>query len=316
MHTEHRAGLEFRVAGRTLSGLAMRYGDISSDFNERFEPGAFGTVPATIQVNLQHDSAIVVAERAVLADSPRELRVRADLPEGSAALKLVRRRALNGFSVEFRARSERREAGIRVVERAELTGLALVDSGAYPGSTAEVRARRGRTLRQRIPAGVNLGCRCSGVTCKFARITGEAMQEAFTKAWDEAVEVLAVRSNYGAPLASKSAGTLRARVDDEGAEVEVDLPTGPDGDAVLRAIEDTGAVLARPYLDAALSEGVEEAAAAEGAGNVMVYSRMRVRSIVIGATDEREGWPLPELVPTPGMERERAAPKPRRRRWL
>ena len=316
MTVEHRAGLEFRIAGRTLSGVAMRYGDVSPDFRERFEPGAFGTVPATIPVNLQHDSAIVVAERAVLADSPRELRVRADLPEGSAALKLVRRGALSGFSIEFNAHSERREAGIRVIERAALTGLALVDSGAYPGATAEVRARRGRTLRQRIPANTNIGCRCSGVTCKFARITGEAMQEAFTKAWDDAVEVLAVRSSYGAPLASKSAGTLRARMDGDDAEVEVDLPTGPDGDAVLRAIEDTGAVLARPYLDAALSEGIEEAARATGAGNVMVYSRMRVRSIVIGATDEREGWPVPELVPTPGMDRERAAPERRRRVWL
>ena len=105
-------------------------------------------------------------------------------------------------------------------------------------------------------------------------------------------------------------------MDDEGAEVEIDLPTGPDGDVVLRAIEDTGAVLARPYLDAALSEGVEEATRAEGAGNVMVYRRMRVRSIVIGATDERENWPLPSLVPTPGMDRERAAPERRRRLWL
>ena len=91
MTPEHRAGCEFRVAGRTLSGVAMRYGDTSPDFRERFVPGAFGTVPATLPVNLQHDSSIVVAERAVLADTPRELRVRAELPEGSAALKLVRR---------------------------------------------------------------------------------------------------------------------------------------------------------------------------------------------------------------------------------
>ena len=316
MTPEHRAGVEFRVAGRTLSGVAMRYGDVSPDFKERFLPGAFGTVPGTIAVNLQHDGSIIVAERAVLADTPHELRVRAELPADSAALKLVRRGALNGFSVEFRAKADRREAGVRVVEQADLIGLSLVDIGAYPQSTAEVRARRGRTLRQRIPADTNLGCRCSGVTCKFARITGEAMQEAFTKAWDEAVEVLAVRSSYGNPLASKSAGTLRARVDDDGAIVDVDIPTGPDGDAVLRAIEDTGAVLARPYLDAALSEGVEEAARAEGAGNTMVYSKIRVRSIVLGATDEREGWPAPELVPTPGMDRERAAPERRRRLWL
>ena len=133
----------FRVAGRTLTGTAIRYGDISPSFRERFVPGAFGTVPTILPVNLQHDSAVIVAPRAVLADSPRELRVRAELPEGSAALALVRRGTLSGFSVEFRAKSERHEAGIRVIERAELTGLALVDRPAYPGATAEVRARSG-----------------------------------------------------------------------------------------------------------------------------------------------------------------------------
>lgn len=314
---EHRHGREFRVAGRTLSGVAMRYGDVSPGFRERFVPGAFGNVPTTIPVNLQHDRAIIVAERAVLADGPRELSVRADLPAGSAALELVRRGALSGWSVEFHARAERREAGVRVIERAVLTGLALVDSGAYPASKAEVRARSGRTLRQRIPAGVNLGCRCSGAACRFARITGEAMQEAFAEAWDEAAEILAVRSNYGNPLASKSAGTLRAAVDDDGATVEIDIPTGPDGDAVLRAIEDTGAVLARPFFDSDGSDGTIEGRSAPG--GTMVYTSARVRSIVIGATDARENWPLPALVPTPGMDGERAAPAPAKRRarvWL
>ena len=80
MTIEHRLAQEFRVAGRTLSGAAMVYGDTSPGFRERFVPGAFGAVPATIAVNLQHDAAIVVAERAVLADSPRALHVRADLP--------------------------------------------------------------------------------------------------------------------------------------------------------------------------------------------------------------------------------------------
>ena len=33
---EHRAGVEFRVAGRTLAGVAMVYGDVSPDYRERF----------------------------------------------------------------------------------------------------------------------------------------------------------------------------------------------------------------------------------------------------------------------------------------
>ena len=132
----------FRVSGRTLSGVALAYGDVAPEFRERFTPGVFGDVPSTMPVNLQHDAGLMVVDAAALTDSPRALAVRAELPEGSAALSLIRRGALSGFSIEFHACEERREAGIRVIERAELTGLALVDKGAYPRSTAEVRNAR------------------------------------------------------------------------------------------------------------------------------------------------------------------------------
>lgn len=140
MTVEHRFAGEFRVSGRTLTGRAMAYGDIAPEHRERFVPGAFLDLPSEIPVNLQHDPNVMLAT-AALEDGPRELRVRAELAEGSAALKLVQRGALNGFSVEFRAKVERRESGVRVIEAAELTGLALVDQGAYPGATAEIRHR-------------------------------------------------------------------------------------------------------------------------------------------------------------------------------
>ena len=316
---EHRAGCEFRVAGRTLSGVAMRYGDIAPDFRERFLPGAFGPV-STIPVNLQHDGAIIVAPDALLTDTPRELRVRAELPEGSAALALVRRGALNGFSVEFHAKAERREAGIRVVERAELTGLALVDAGAYPASKAEVRARSGRTIRARIPSGKNLGCRCSGASCRFARfgqdVIAEAIEEGFREGATDAI--VAAYGSYQNPLGSTATGTVRARVVQDGAEVDIDLPVGPEGDQVLRAAENAG-IIVRPYLDADRSRGtVESLRAAGDADNVMVYETMRIRAFIIAATDEREGWPEPAIVPTPGMDGTRAATEPQRRArlWL
>ena len=316
---EHRAGAEFRVQGRTLSGVVLRYGDIAPDFGERFLPGAFGDV-REIAVNLQHDPSLIVAERAALADSPRSLEVRADLPEGSAALALVRRGALSGFSIEFRARAERREAGVRVVERAELTGLALVDRGAYPESKAEVRARSGRTLRARIPSGKNLGCRCSGPGCRFAKfsqeVLGEAIEEAFREGATDAV--IAAFGSYNNPLASSAKGTVRAKVVKDGAEVEVDIPTGPEGDKMIAAWENAGIVV-RPYLDPARSEGVSEAFRAAGDDEqVMVYSKMRIAAFIVSATDERSGWPEPELVPTPGMTRAAPAPAPKRRvrLWL
>ena len=315
MTIEHRLAQEFRVAGRTLSGAAMVYGDTSPGFRERFVPGAFGAVPATIAVNLQHDAAIVVAERAVLADSPRALHVRADLPEGSAALALVRRSALNGFSVEFRAKAERREAGVRVVERAELTGLALVDRGAYPGATAEVRARSGRTLRSKIPYDAFLACECikregpgSGGTCipmvKFSQYAGELMADAFGEA--DRQHVLAVAGNYKRPLGSSSRGTVRAVSTDDGLEVEVDLPAGAVGDEVVAAHEAAG-VIVRPLIDPDRSEFTDTDKGRE-------YTKPYLRAFIIGATDAREGWP-DAVISYDGEAR--AAPEPRRRRlWL
>ena len=134
---------EFRASadGRTLTGRALVYGDISPDFRERFEPRAFGQI-GPVALNLQHDRNIVLvsAEGLELMDSDRALEVRAALPEGSAAAQLVKRGALTGFSVEFLAREEHREGSIRVISRAELTGLALVDRPAYSASKAELRA--------------------------------------------------------------------------------------------------------------------------------------------------------------------------------
>ena len=127
--------------GRTLSGRALVYGDVSPDFRERFMPGAFGSIEP-VALNLQHDRNLVLvnADGLALYDSERALEVRASLPPDSAAVQLVRRGALRGFSIEFVSRAERREAGVRVIERAELTGLALVDKPAFISSTVELRA--------------------------------------------------------------------------------------------------------------------------------------------------------------------------------
>ena len=246
---EHREGVEFRVAGRTLSGIALRYGDVATlpGFRERFMPGAFGGVDR-IAVNVQHDPSLIVASDASLIDSDRELRVRAELPANSAALALVRRGAVSGFSIEFHSRQERREGDTRVVERAELTGLALVDRGAYPQSTTEVRTRSGRTIRGTIPSGKNVECRCSGATRKFARIAREGLQGAIDEAFEEfAHEVVAGFGSYDSPLASASLGTVRARMRGDDADVEIELPVGPERDAVRRAHENSGIIL-RPFL--------------------------------------------------------------------
>ena len=52
------------------------------------------------------------------------------LGEGGGAAAFVRRGALGGFSVEFTARAVWHEGAPRVIERAEMAGLALVDQPA------------------------------------------------------------------------------------------------------------------------------------------------------------------------------------------
>ena len=245
----------------------------------------------------------------MLADGPRSLEVRADL-SGKAEHELVRRGALRGFSIEFRSKKQRYEGGTRIIESAELTGLALVDEPAYPESVAEARACSGRTLSQRIPSNRKLSCECSEVQCKWARFVGDALQEAVQESYDEAAEILATYGSYENALASKSKGTLRMRALDDGdAEVEIDVPVGPEGEALVRAHENAG-IVARPYLDRDLSEGVVEPG---DAGGVMAYSKARIRGVIVSATDARAGWPTPTFIATPGMDADRAAPAPRKR---
>ena len=316
---EHRLAHEFRVSGRTLTGAAMRYGDTSPDFNERFQPGAFGEV-RSIPINLQHDPGLVVVRDALLTDTPRELRVRAELPEGSAAVSLVKRGALNGFSIEFHAKSERREAGVRVVERAELTGLALVDRGAYPGATAEVRARSGRRLRSTVPYDRELACECiaqmgpgSGGTCvpmaKFTKAAGDEMAAMLDRAFAATErDVLAVAGNFRRPLGSVSRGTLRATSTDDGLELEIDLPAGAVGDEVIAANEAAG-VIVRPLIDPARSEFIDTDRGRE-------YSRPHLRAFIVGSTDTKAGWP-DAVIDYDGEGRAAPAPAPARRRlWL
>ena len=131
---ERAAAVEFRVSGRTLVGEAIRYNQQARDRAELFESGAFQPI-GDVTLNLQHDPERVIADTRAgtlrIDDSPDALRLEADLRENSAELALVRRRALRGLSVEFRCRSERRDDGLRVVEKADLPAIGLVDSGSY-----------------------------------------------------------------------------------------------------------------------------------------------------------------------------------------
>lgn len=143
MSTEHRSAIELRVTpdGRGVSGTALRYGDtatIEGGVRERFEPGAFEGLPEA-RLNLQH-SATDISGPVVWADGPYSLEFRADVVE-EGVRNLIRRGAIRGASIEFRSLDEDRSGGMRVIRRAELTGLSLVDDPAYRDSRVEVRHR-------------------------------------------------------------------------------------------------------------------------------------------------------------------------------
>ena len=311
------AGAELRAEGRRLIGPAIRYGDVSPSHRERFEPGALTFGDAPVFLDYEHDPHKVLAYTGAgleLRDGPDALMVEAELPAlplAERALEEVRAGTLRGLSIEFKAQEERRESGLRVVSRAQLFGVAVVRRPSYPASRVENRRRSGRTMRATIPADAAVECRCSGAACKFARITGEAMQDAFDRAFKQFErEVVAGFGSYDMPLASASAGTLRGRVLANGdGEVEIDLPEDSNGAATVAA-HDAAGVIVRPHIDAADADSTVE-------GETRVYTRAPIRAFLVSATDARQGWPKPALVATSDDIEDATADAPRGRvaRW-
>lgn len=136
---------EIRLAGNTLRGTVLNYNELTyvDGRAESFMPGAF-TPLGRVPLNLQHDTATEILPSGAfeLIDSQERLEIRAELKPSSAFLRLVQRGALNGFSVEFFAQSEKRNGSTRVIEKAKLDAIGLVDVPQYRGSKAEVRANK------------------------------------------------------------------------------------------------------------------------------------------------------------------------------
>ena len=300
---EYRAGAEIRLSGRVLAGRAMVYSlpaTVAPGRREMFLPGAFGSKRLAVPLNLQHDPGLVLAEAGTfdLFDTPEALTMRAELPERSAAIRLVQRKALRGLSVEFKATRERQEGTLRVIERARLRAVGLVDAPAYPASLVEVRARLGQTIRATVPSGVQLDCDClrtaeGRAEARWAEFQETAVRDMFDSVFAEAAgkDAVAALGAYGQPLASTAKGTMRGRMRGKDLEVEIDLPDDPNGRAVLAANESAGLV-ARPFVDTAQSqfEIVDETAK---------YSKAPLRAMILSATDRRRNWPDLSFIPTP-----------------
>ena len=144
---------ELRATGRTLSGVAMRYGEVAQvgHIRERIQPGAFGRVGSSdVILNMQHDRGRPLARSGggglMLEDNKEQLSLRANLPATSAGdecLELVRGGVLRGLSVEMVVSRSALVDGIREVREASLWGIGVVDRAVYKGTTVEVRRRGG-----------------------------------------------------------------------------------------------------------------------------------------------------------------------------
>ena len=145
-------------AGRVLSGTALRYGDLAQLpwGKERVQPGAFSPI-SDVVLNASHDRGRPLARTGggglEIKDDSERMAIRADLPdtrEADDVLVLVRQTILRGLSVEFYTEAERTEGDVRIIEKATLVGIGVVDSPAY--SQSEVSAVSARMKATRPPA--------------------------------------------------------------------------------------------------------------------------------------------------------------------
>ena len=300
-----------------FEGRVMVYGAVGRGPHgpEVFLPGSFGNVEqASLVLNVQHDRG------RPLAKSPHTMRFidtqsmlsmvasPPDTAEARDAKLLVQAKILTGLSIEFNCKQQEMRDGLRVISKAELVGVGLVDEPAYVTSTVEARrqehrALMGRSLRAYLPTQKKLSCECSGRDCHFASFAKDSVQKALDNAFKryaaEGDDLVASLHSYDQPIASASRGSIR-RAGKE--SVDIDMPADQSGRALLEAHESAG-VIVRPYLDASKSIGVRD-------GDIMVYSELEIRSLIITSTDKRQGWPVPELFSTPSR-----LVKEKRSRW-
>ena len=129
---------------RKVLGTAVPWGSIGQgDFGpERFMRSAFGPIEDFQMFNLtvQHDRGLGVSADLNFRDTPKGLEVDATLANttrGKDTLEECRSGILRGFSIEFIALEERKENRVRILDRALLLGLSLVDIPAYSDAKIE-----------------------------------------------------------------------------------------------------------------------------------------------------------------------------------
>lgn len=320
---------ELRASGRTLAGTAMRYGDTADVFGmkERFETGSIVPASDGVILNLQHDRARPLARSGggglELRDSADALGIEATLPmtrEADDALELVRAGVLRGLSVEFEVLRERFVDGVRIVSRAILTGIGLVDRPAYPQSVVEARQSAA-------------GARIKGSLAYGAPIvvgTPDGQRQAATKevwargAFDYAIrdttrEINLVLGDYAQPLASRQAGTLALESTDDALLFGAPLPsTTYAADFVTAQREGAAAYRAMPRFTIPPLEGAVEYQTEAGTGSVIRVVKEAVLSAIaiVARAPRAAAASEPDAEPVYGMASTLSVENGARRRRL
>ena len=285
--------LELRATegGRILQGVALPYNSIGQGpyGRERFEPMAFSPIGDVI-LNRQHSRAAPLARTGggglEITDSSEALNIRAVLPstqDASDTLELVRSGVLRGLSIEFKALQERRESNVRVVSKALLSGIGVVDRPAYKSASVEARARLDATLSGTIPTDTNLKCRCHRGT--GACTTVQFSPDTWNESLESGKEILAITSEFSSAFASRSRGGLKLTKTPAGLAVEV-TPAATEAARELLDQAAEIALLMRPIFN----DAVFEERLIDGVLTAF-YTSANLRAILISATDASEGWP-------------------------
>ena len=146
------------LTGRLLTVMARRitHGGVPEQFETR-----------ALIWNAEHGVALFDTHAGSDGSAPRrpvgivfptgtdtEVRVASPLPDTPAGRRVasdIRAGKLKGLSVEFSSTSETRADGLRRIARANLTGLATVETPAYPSAEVEIRHKKRRHWMPPIP---------------------------------------------------------------------------------------------------------------------------------------------------------------------
>ena len=316
---------------RRLRGTVVHYDTpalINGQFHESIRAGTFGDVTKLdLVLNLQHERPKALARTGggglVLRDFEDRLELEAILPEttiANDALEMVRGKILRGLSLEMRRVQDSWTGNNRTIYSATLSGIGLVDSPAHVGSLVEARGRGGgggggrggrggglgdgRVIPQfvqsklygLIPLSEALQCQCH---------KGKGDQISFDPgAFDEALagtqEILAVKGEFLHALASRKKGSLRMQKQEDGIGFELDLPNSEAARDLIGQMETTN-ILGRPIFDPEGSIFVER-------NGIAHYSKVKMRGIILGASDADQGWAAVSLnkpVPKPKPKEKR-----------